>query len=420
MKRKPKSSLGAAFNRMWGASLSANLADGIMMAAAPLLAVTLTKNPVLISAMSGMVMLPWLFFAIPIGVLVDRLDRRRLLASANATRFVVAVGVVSAVTSHTITIYELLLAAFIIGTCEVVADTSSQSLIPQILQSDQFERGNSRLQISEQVVQGFIGTPISGFLYATAIFLPFAANGLCYAVAATLAIFIPVHFLQEHREAKAPEVRPTFTSEMKFGLRYIAERPALRRLVLTTSAMGFFFSMSNATFVLFVLRTMHLRPALYGALLTVEGIGAVLGGLAAPKLSARFGRARTMGVGITASSFLTLAVAFSPNIYVFALLTMAELFAVSQWNILLMSLYQSTIPSDLYGRIHGARRTLVWGLMPIGSLLGGVLAKHGLRTPYYVGGAMCAIMAVFSLRFLFTVGTTASGETATSFDVVTN
>ena len=68
-------SLGPAFNRMWGASLLTSLADGVLIAAAPLLAVTLTKNPVLISAISALVMLPWLLFAIPIGAIVDRVDR---------------------------------------------------------------------------------------------------------------------------------------------------------------------------------------------------------------------------------------------------------------------------------------------------------------------------------------------------------
>ena len=69
-------SLGPAFNRLWGASLTTNLADGVLSAAAPLLAITLTKNPVLISVLSALAMLPWLFFAIPIGVIVDRVDRR--------------------------------------------------------------------------------------------------------------------------------------------------------------------------------------------------------------------------------------------------------------------------------------------------------------------------------------------------------
>ena len=71
-----------------------------------------------------------------------------------------------------------------------------------------------------------------------------------------------------------------------------------------------------------------------------------------------------------------------------------------------MSTYQSVIPNEIYGRIHGTRRTLVWGMMPIGSVLGGVLATIDLRTPLYVGGAIATAIAIYSLKFMLTLGAT--------------
>jgi len=78
--------MGPAFNRLWAGSIISNLADGVLIAAAPLLAITLTDSTVLISIIGAMVMLPWLLFAMPIGVMVDRLDRRFILAGSNAIR----------------------------------------------------------------------------------------------------------------------------------------------------------------------------------------------------------------------------------------------------------------------------------------------------------------------------------------------
>ena len=184
--------MGPAFNRMWAASIISNLSDGILIAAAPLLAITLTDSTVLISAIGAMVMLPWLLFAIPIGVMVDRVDRRFILAGANATRSAVVGLLALLIATHHVTIYWLLFASFVIGVCEVAADTTSQSLIPQILEEKNFEKGNSRLQISETVIQGFVGAPISGFIYAIAIALPFFINSLGLAVAALLALSIPL------------------------------------------------------------------------------------------------------------------------------------------------------------------------------------------------------------------------------------
>jgi MFS family permease len=402
--------LGPAFNRLWGASLTTNLADGILAVAAPLLAITLTTNPVLISMLSALVMLPWLFFAIPIGALVDRVDRRVLLASANAFRCVIAALIAISISTHTINIYLLFLATFLIGICEVTADTSSQSLIPQILDNSQFERGNSRLQISETVVQGFIGTPISGFLYAVAIYLPFIANSLGFLVAAILTAFIPVNFLQDLREVSPEKTRSSFMTEIKFGVKYLYAHKLLRRIVFVTASIGFCYSISISTIILFITQELALKPAYFGIALSIQALGAILGGLVAPVLSKTFGRSQVMAVCIILSSLFVLLEGFAPNIYVFITLATLGSFTISNWNILLMSMYQNIIPQDLFGRIHGARRTIVWGLMPFGSLIGGFLANAGLRTPLIVGGIVATIVSGTSLKFFLSISNNSESQ----------
>ena len=192
--------MGPAFNRLWASSLVSNLADGVLMAAAPLIAISLTDSTVLISITGAMVMLPWLLFAIPIGAMVDRVDRRYILATSNAIRSAVVGASALAIATDQFTIYWLIAAAFVIGVCEVANDTTAQSLIPQILDQKHYEKGNSRLQISETVIQGFVGAPLSGFLFALAIYLPFFINSIGYAVAAILALSIPIQYLQEVRK----------------------------------------------------------------------------------------------------------------------------------------------------------------------------------------------------------------------------
>lgn len=395
--------MGPAFNRMWAASIISNLSDGVLLAAAPLLAIALTDNTVLISAVGACVSLPWLLFAIPIGAIVDRADRRHILATANSTRGVVVGLLALSIAFDIVNIYQLMLSAFIIGICEVASDTTSQSLIPQVLDKENFEKGNSRLSISEVVVQGFIGAPMSGFLYATAIALPFFFNSLGFIVAALLALSIPIQHLQIARE-KSAEPKKSFREDMKFGINYLVNDRTLRRLVLTTSFIGVCYSMATATMVLFLVKELDLPKQLFGVMLTVQGIGAIVGGVVAPKASAKFGRSRVMTFGIVSSSILILLQGFAPNYFVSVALGSLGSFTISQWNILLMSTYQTVIPKEIYGRIHGTRRTLVWGLMPIGSLLGGVLAHHGLRLPMYVGGVIASVIALSSIKFLLQIG----------------
>ena len=309
--------MGPAFNRMWASSIVSNLSDGILIAAAPLLAISLTDSTVLISAIGASVMLPWLLFAIPIGVLVDRVDRRYILAGANATRSAV-VGVLALLiaTDH-VTIYWLLVASFVIGVCEVAADTTAQSLIPQILEEKNFEKGNSRLQISETVIQGFVGAPLSGFIYAIAIALPFFINSLGLAVASLLALSIPIKYLQDVRKVDVEKEKKKFVADMKFGIKYLFNEKVLRRLVVTTASIGVCYSMGMATVVLFIIKELELPKQLFGVILTIQGIGAITGAFMAPRLSKKFGRSRVMTVGITSSSLVLLLQGFSPNIYVY-------------------------------------------------------------------------------------------------------
>ena len=396
--------MGPAFNRMWAGSILSNLADGVLIAAAPLLAISLTDSTVLISLIGAMVMLPWLLFAIPIGVVVDRIDRRFILAGANAIRSLVVGALSLGIASDKVNIFWLLITAFVLGTCEVASDTTAQSLIPQILPKEKFEKGNSRLQISEVVVQGFIGAPLSGFLYAIAIYLPFFINSLGYAFATFFALSIPIKYLQDVRKEEGAPEKKSFVADMKFGIRYLYEHKILRRLVVTTSVIGVCYSMGTATMVLFVINELELPKKLFGVVLTIQGVGAILGGIVAPKLSKKFGRTPIMTFGIVASSLVLLGQGLAPNIYIFVALATFGSFTISQWNILLMATYQTVIPNELYGRIHGTRRTIVWGMMPFGSLIGGVLAHYSLRLPMYVGGVIATVIAGLSVGFLLRIG----------------
>lgn len=402
--------MGPAFNRLWAGSIISNLSDGVLIAAAPLLAITLTDSTILISIIGAMVMLPWLLFAMPIGVMVDRVDRRFILAGSNATRSAVVGFMALGIATDHVTIYWLIISAFVIGVCEVATDTTAQSLIPQILDEEHYEKGNSRLQISETVIQGFIGSPLSGFLYAIAIWLPFFINSIGYAVATLLAISIPIQYLQDVRTESKNEVKPHFIEDIKFGIKYLYNHRVLRRLVVTTASIGVCYSAATATTVLFIIKELGLAPRYFGVILTIQGLGALFGAIVAPRASKKFGRSIMMTIGITASSVLILIQGFSPNIYVFVLLATLGGFTISQWNILLMATYQTIIPNELYGRIHGTRRTLVWGLMPIGSLLGGVLAHFSLRLPMYVGGVIASVIALSSITFLLSVSASAEAN----------
>jgi MFS family permease len=394
--------LGATFNKLWSATLASNVADGLLKTSAPLLAATLTKDPVVIAALAAVVMLPWLFFAIPIGSLVDRVDRRKALWLANSIRFAALATLTVSIVTETINIPILYFVAFIIGAAEVLYDTTAQALIPQILKPAQLERGNSRLSIGATMVGELIGAPLSGILYALAIFLPFLSSTLGIFLAVVLVAIIPGTYkpIAALDDNGKPLPKKSLWADMRFGISYLLSNKLLLKLVLLTTSIGFFFSATGSTMVLFMLDVLKVPLALFGFVFLAGAFGSILGSFMAPKVSERFGRMNIMALTIFLSGVLTALSGLSPNVWVWIVLSVFGGIVMAHWNILLMSTYHQIIPNELFGRIHGTRRTLVWGLMPIGSLLGGVFALIDLRAPLIIGGTISAIIALFGIPFI--------------------
>ena len=399
-----KIKFSSAFQRLWTASAASNLADGLLKTAAPLLATTLTKDPFWISTIAALSMLPWLFFAIPIGGLVDRINRRTMLAVANTLRLIAVIIIATTTGLELITLPILLGAIFIFGLGEVIYDTTLQSMMPEVLTKDQLDRGNARLQIVGITLAEFVGAPVSGLLFAASIALPFYFGGAGILVAVFLVLAIPRAYsiAEVPLKAKAPT---GFWEDVRFGIRYLYEDKVLLKLVLLTSSIGFFFSASSSTMVLFFTELLNTPIAIFGFLFAAPAVGALLGSIIAPKISERFGRTTTMAWSIFLSSVLVFIQGFSPNYWVAAALIGVGSMVITGWNILLMSTYHQIIPGELFGRIHGTRRTLVWGLMPIGSLLGGVLASIDLRLPFIAGGIACSVLALWGFRFIVNLET---------------
>jgi MFS family permease len=397
--------LGHDFSRIWSASLITNLVDGVLRLAAPLLAVSLTEDPILIGALTALGLLPWLFFAIPIGAIVDRVDRRKALVLGNSLRAAIALFIAFAVSQGFINIWLLLISVFFFGICEVLVDTTSQAVLPQILDKSNYERGNSRLQISEVIVSQFAGAPLSGLLYAVSIALPFFFSTTGFILAGLLILLFPFEReINARKEGDAGQAKLGLKGDIKFALNYLYQDKQIFSIVVITTLLGFFYSLSNAIAPLFILKELKVSPALFGVVLAIQGVGALAGSIAAPMVSKYLGRGKALAINVFFASLLVIFIGLSPNAYFFVAVSVLIGFTISVWNILLMSLYQSLIPPELYGRIHGARRTIVWGLMPIGAIIGGVIARGGLRLPFLIGGVIATLIAFFSYKHIKRIG----------------
>lgn len=279
--------LGPAFTRLWAASIASNVADGVGRTAVPLIATTLTRDPLLISAVTAIAFVPWLVFGLPAGMLIDRVDRRVAMAGANGLRVLMALVVALAITTGTLTIWLLYGCILVWGIGETVFDTATNAVLPATVPDsracdsragdNRLEKANGRIQGAQLVVDTFIGTPISGVLFAAAIALPVWSTAGGFAVSAALVMLLPVSVA---RAAGSPVVgqhrgAAGLLHDARESLSFLAHHRLLRGLLVLTTVSGGMLAFGQASEFLFFLDMMAVQPALLGFVMAAIGAGAL-------------------------------------------------------------------------------------------------------------------------------------------------
>jgi len=390
------SGLGGRFWRLLAASGVSNLADGIGRTALPLLAATLTRDPVLISGLYSLAFLPWLLFALPAGALVDRSDRRRAMVLANGVRAAVLAALTVATALDQISIVALYAVAFGLGAAETIYDSAANALLPQVVRPDQLERGNGWLVTGEAVGQIFLGGPLGAGLFVLAAAVPLAVNAGGFAVAALIMVTLAGRYrpgLASTRSVRA---------DIRDGVRWVWRHRLLRGLILAFGLTAGLHAMAMAVLVLYALDTLGLTEAGYGLFLLTGGIGGLIGGLLAPVLSGRLDRIGTLVLAGFVAPLAMLGMGLVTDPIGAAGLSALGAGAVMVGNVLTMSLRQALIPEHLFGRVQGAWRTLVWGSLPLGGLAGGLLADAtSVATVFVLAGAGNLVVGLVIMVLLY-------------------
>jgi MFS family permease len=381
---------------MYLATASSDLADGIGRTALPLAAAAYTRNPITIAGLTSFSFLPWLLFALPSGALIDRVDRRNAMAAANAVRALAVAALTVVVLADAGSVAVLYVVAFLLGAAETVYDSAVRALLPHVVAAGQLDRANSLISVEEGLGQTFAGAPLGSLLFAVAIALPFLLNTVGFVLAVVLILSLRGNY-RPVREGAPASIR----ADIGEGVRWLRGHPLLRGLTLISAGTAFASTVASGVLVLYVLEVLRLPAGDFGFLLLAGGVGALGGSFATPPLTRRLGRVVMLTGGSVVAAVSIGLMAFTRNGFVAAALFAVSAAGVMVWNVLTMSLRQVLIPSELFGRVQGAYRTLVWGGIPLGSVSGGLLAGWlGIRSAFLVAGAIMLVLAVLLGRLL--------------------
>ena len=376
------------FGRLWTAAVVSKFGDALRAAALPLLAASLTDDPLLVASVTACGYLPWLLFGLLGGALADRVDQRRAMWAVDLVRGGLVAAFAVAVALGHASIALLLALAFALTALQTLFDNAATALLPAVVPAETLAAANARLMTGQQIAGGALAAPLTPFLLAAGAAVPYAVDAATYLLAALLLVGLRV---------SGPERPPrpagsTLRAETAEGLAVLWRDRALRRLCLATTLCNVGMGALIATLVLHVTGWLDGGEKGYALVITAYAAGSVLGGLVARRIAQRTGRIRAVLLaGLVQTGCLVVMGTVPALAATVAAMAVFGLMG-TVWNANQVTLMQERAPEGMLGRFASAFRTLAVAGAPLGALLGGAAAAGGgLNTPTLLAAALFAL-----------------------------
>ncbi|MDP9900154.1 MFS transporter [Variovorax ginsengisoli] len=385
----------SAFARLAGANLAAQSAEQLSLAAVPLVAVLLLDaGPGTIGLLATVQTLPFLLLSMPLGVLADRVSKRRLMVAAEALRALALLGLLLAVLSGGLSVTWLGVLGFIGAIGTVGFSVAAPALLPALVARDALAHCNGRLELARSAAFA-AGPAVAGALVAwggatSAFVLATVLSATAVALLLRIAEPAPDPAAQVHARHPLTEVRE--------GAALIWQHPMLRPVLLTAVVWNIAWFVLQAAYVTYAVHGLGLDARGVGLTLAAYGAGMVVGALLASRITTAlpFGRAVQLGpaVSVLAAGLMAATLAVPSG----ALAALAFfLFGAGPivWTITSTTLRQSVTPHGKLGCVSALFLTVNAGARPVGAALGALVgARWGAPACFWLALAGFALQAV--------------------------
>lgn len=387
-KGRPLVVRNANFRALWISSTAGILGTSVAAVALPLIAaVELGASDFAVAALSGMGFLPWLFFGLPIGALVDRYRRKPVIITALSVRILVLLSLPAAFWLDRLSVLQLFIVSFLSGLAAVFSMLAESALVPRAVTRDELIQGNG-LMTGSAASADAVGRGLGGWLTGSLG----ASNSLLVQVAASALSLGSVARLKVQEAKATPPARQRIFRDMGEGLRYSFSTAPLRALLLTGALWNLGGAILVSLLVILVVRTLGESGAMLGFLTASTAVGGTLGGLTVRRVTQRWGsgtvwRFSLLPAALGYSSLLLMTPGWG-MVPGFVGLFVAG-YAISMNVVVSTSFRQRVCPPGMLGRLGSASRMVTWGMLAIAGVIAGLLVDAvGVR------GAMAAGLAV--------------------------
>ena len=382
------------FRQLWAAETVSQVGTQVTLLALPIVAVTvLDATPLQMGVLTALETLAFLLIGLPAGAWVDRWRRKRVLVTADLVRAITLASLPVAYLADALTLGQLYLVAAVTGTATVFFDVAYQSYLPALVQRDQLVDGNGKLEVSRAVAQ-VAGPGITGVLLRV-VSAPvlIALDAASFLLSALFVARIRTPDVVPDRSA-----RRRLRTEIAEGLSFVVRHPLLRRIVACTGTANFFSSITGTLLVLYAVRELELSPSTVGLVFSAGAVGGLVGAVTAAPFARLVGQGRAIPLSallLAPFALLTPLAALGPAALLLVLGQLGFSWAVVAYNVTQVSFRQRLCPPALLGRMNASVRFIVYGTMPLGGLLGGVLGSTiGVLPTLWIAAAGQALAAL--------------------------
>ncbi|WP_315740233.1 MULTISPECIES: MFS transporter [unclassified Bradyrhizobium] len=390
----PSPALPAGFHRLAWSNLTAQSAEQIALAAAPIVAVlALGVGEGATGLLQTALTAPFVLFAIPAGLLADRMSRRLLMALAETLRALALLAILIAFASGALTLPLLAALGFAAVCGTVVFSVAAPALVPSLVAPAQLASANARIELARTIAFA-TGPALGGMLVG------WIGGAPAFGCAAALSLIAAMCLAGIAEPARAPVPRRHPLADIREGAAFVLHHPLLRPVFVTQFIFNTAHFLLLAVFVPYAVHRLGLSAGGVGTVLSMFGVGMVCGALLATRIMRRLPFGTVIGLGpVTgfAAALIMALTTFVPSPYLAALSFFLLGAGPILWVISTTTLRQSVTPAGLLGRVS-AINILSYGARPLGSLLGAVVGgRYGADMCLYLVAAIFGLQALVIL-----------------------